>query len=67
MCISVFQNKKKRTCVAGSLYILKLNSCNKVNHINENNYNNVGLKHDSYARFLNTKRYKCLKPPAISN
>ena len=51
MCLSVFQDKKKRICVAGSLHILKLNSCNKVK-----NDKNVGVKHDSYARFLQKKR-----------
>lgn len=56
MCLDVIQNKKKRMCVAGSLYILKINNCNKVNHINEPNYDKCGLKHDSYARFLQRKR-----------
>ena len=52
MCLSVFQNKKKRVCVAGSLHILKLNSCNKVN----NKINKQDFKHASYERFLQKKR-----------
>ncbi len=52
MCLSVFQDKKKRVCVAGSLNILRLNTCNKV-------IKNTGLKHGSYERFLQRKR--CIK------
>jgi len=49
MCLSVIQEKKKRVCVAGSLHILKLNTCNKV-------LKNVGIKHGSYARVLQKRR-----------
>jgi hypothetical protein len=61
MCVTLFQEiyKKKRVCVAGSLYILKVNNCNNVNHINEENYNKCGLKNGSYARVLQRKR--CIK------
>ena len=52
MCLSVLQDKKKRRCVAGSLHILKLNTCNKVNK-------NVGVKHGSYERVLQKRR--CIK------
>ena len=54
MCLSVFQDKKKRMCVAASLHVLKLNNCNSVI-----NNKNVGVKHNSYARFLQRKR--CIK------
>ena len=46
-------DKKKRMCVAGSLHILKLNTCNK-----DKNDKNVGLKHGSYARVLQKRRCK---------
>lgn len=51
MCLSVFQDKKKRMTVAGSLYVLKLNNCNKVK-----NTKNEGVKHSSYERVLQRKR-----------
>jgi hypothetical protein len=51
MCVNVFQDKKKRKCVAGSLYIIKLNTCNKVK-----NDKNVGIKHGSYDRVLQKRR-----------
>ena len=51
MCISEIEEKKKRRCVAGSLYILKLNTCNKV-------LKNVDKKHASYDRVLQRRRCK---------
>jgi hypothetical protein len=54
MCLSVFQDKKKRMCVASSLHVLKLNNCNNVT-----NNKNEGKKHGSYERVLQRKR--CLK------
>jgi len=53
MCASDIEEEKKRRCVAGSLYILKLNTCNKVK-----NNKNVGIKHGSYARILQKRRCK---------
>ena len=53
MCVSEIEDKKKRRCVAGSLYILKLNTCNKVK-----NDKNVGIKHASYDRVLQKRRCK---------
>ena len=51
MCLSVI-DKKKRVCVAGSLHILKLNTCNKVKNVG------VGIKNGSYARVLQKRRCK---------
>ena len=67
MCISILQEKdkskdKKKKCVAASLHILKLNTCNKVNN-NVNKVNKVNknpdLNYASYERFLQKKR--CIK------
>ena len=61
MCISMLQEKdksndKKKKCVAASLHILKLNTCNKVNNkVNKNTH----LNYASYERFLQKKR--CIK------
>ena len=60
MCISVLQENdkdKKKKCVAGSLHILKLNTCNKVNNNKVNK--NPDLNYASYERFLQKKR--CIK------
>ncbi len=54
MCLSVFQDKKKRRCVASSLYVLKLNNCNKVNSNKVNQ--KLDQKHGSYERVLQRKR-----------
>lgn len=54
MCLSVFQDKKKRMCVASSLYVLKLNNCNKVNSNKIDQ--KLDQKHGSYERVLQRKR-----------
>ena len=59
MCLSVIVDKKKRLCVAGSLHILKLNTCNKVKNAN------VGVKNGSYARVLQKRR--CINVKLITN
>ena len=60
MCLSVFQDKKKRRCLASSSYVLNLNTFNKVK-----NTTNEGVKHGSYERVLQSKRCKTLKPVCV--
>ena len=57
MCLSVFQDKKKRMTVASSLYLLKLDNCNKVNSNKVDQ--KLDKKHSSYERVLQRKR--CIK------
>ena len=54
MCLSVFQDKKKRMCVVSSLYVIKLNNCNKVNSNKIDQ--KLDKKHNSYERVLQRKR-----------
>ena len=59
MCLSVFQDKKKRMTVFSSLYVLNLNTFNKVKK------GNVGVKHGSYERVLQSKRCRSVKPVCV--